>query len=136
MKLHVLSSLLKDPADKTATVKVVAEWVGRPLPSAYLAYLLGMARLEVTCKATLIDGGGIAADGITLYPPERLISLNEELQTKSHCPGYIAIGLSADGRAVLVPIEEGTRGVFLAPSDGLDPRRFKLVADNVLDLTR
>jgi hypothetical protein len=93
-------------------IDAIENWLGASLPSRYVDFLLTHTEQ-------------IFGDEVLLYPADYLIERNETFETKTYCPGYIAIGDDSGGRAFLIPINKPVDTVYMVGHGYMSPKGFR-----------
>jgi hypothetical protein len=81
---------------RLASVEEIEAWLGRPLPEPYRSYLAGAA-----------DGFLAANDRTLVYGRESIVERNETLESRTYCPGHLAIGDDSGGSALMLSLDDG-----------------------------
>jgi hypothetical protein len=103
--------------DRESAISAFESWAGIKLPTQYRNFLF-------------LHEETIFGDRVLVYPAECLIERNETYESKTYCPGYIAIGDDGGDRVFVIPIEESPSPVFSVDQGVMDPDGFELVAKN------
>lgn len=86
-------------------------WLGRPLPTAFVATLEQY-------------GGRLVEPGLLLYAADELLERNRTFETSLYCPGYLAIGDDSGGRAVMMALGGHRQALFLVDHGAMTPDCF------------
>ena len=95
-------------------IEKVEAWLGATLPAEYVKFLKSHTEW-------------IIGEQICLYSVTSLIERNETYETLDYCPGYLAIGDDSGGRAVIIPLAEPLKDVYLVGQGDMDRNGFKLL---------
>lgn len=112
----------------------IEEWAGTKLPDSYRALLLAHSDQGIVLsQKSLQNSGAILSSDVVFYPVQSVIEMNEEHQTKTHCPGYLAVGVSNKGNLILISLAPGTATVFMSKGNILDPKEFHIIDTSMSD---
>lgn len=75
----------------------------------------------------------LLGDRVLIYGASSLQERNETLETKTYCPGYIAVGDDSGGRAFVIAVDEPLREVFVVDMGYMDPDGFERLRLPFLD---
>lgn len=98
------------------TLDKIEKWVGQPLPQPYQTFLDGLP-LERS-----------VGELVLLYGREIFVDKNEQLETKTYCPGFVTIGDDSGGRQFILSLDDGR--VSLVDAGAMTPDCFHPVADD------
>lgn len=103
------------PSQHEALVKV-ENWIGKPLPPKYRAFL-----------GAQIDDLSVG-EFVLLYGTDSFIERNETYETKIYCPDHVTIGDDGGGSQLLLSLLGGS--VSLVDAGSMNPQDAHAVAPN------
>lgn len=93
-------------------IDAVEQWLGASLPERYVDFLLTHQEQTI-------------GDQVLLYPAAYLIERNETFETKTYCPGHLAIGDDSGGHAFVIPIDKPLDTVYVVGHGYMSPKGFR-----------
>jgi hypothetical protein len=79
------------------TVEDIEAWLGRTLPEPYRSFLAGM-----------LEDFQAPNDRTLVYGRDSLVERNETFESKTYCPGHLAIGDDSGGSALVLSLGDGS----------------------------
>lgn len=98
------------------TLKEIEEWTGQPLPEPYRTFLD-----DLPVERSV-------GNYVLLYGREIFVDKNEQLETKTYCPGFVTIGDDSGGQQFVLSLTDGR--VCLVDAGAMTPDCFHAVADD------
>ena len=104
--------------DIEPSIREIEAWAGGRLPQVYV-------------DALRSHGGTTFDSSVLFYAAEMVIERNETFESKSYCPGIIAIGDDGGGLAVVIPLQSESCPVSLVDHGSMDPEDFHPIAESL-----
>jgi len=98
------------------TLKEIEEWTDQPLPEPYRLFLE-----DVPVERSV-------GEYVLLYGRELFVDKNEQMETKTYCPGFVTVGDDSGGRQFILSLADGR--VSLVDAGAMTPDCFYPVADD------